>query len=70
MLMTCLILASNAFITNNFLTTNKLAIQQLLASFYKYNIYIIASRYALISLMFSYSLFIISKLLITNKLAI
>jgi hypothetical protein len=68
--MTCPMLASDAFMTNDFLTTDEPAIRQLLASFYKYNIYIIASRYALISLMFSYSLFIISKLLTTNKLAI
>jgi hypothetical protein len=62
MLITCLMLASNTFITNNFLTTNKLAIQQLLTSFYKYNIYIIVSRYALISLIFSCSLSLISNL--------
>jgi hypothetical protein len=70
MLITCLMLANNTFITNNFFITNKLAIQQLLISFYKYNIYIIVNRYTLISLIFSCSLSLISNPFTINKLVI
>jgi len=53
--MTCPMLASDAFVTSDFLTTDKPAIWQLLAGFFKHNIYIIVSGYALFQAWFVYN---------------